>query len=150
MKLIVILLSVLLISGCVNSAQAYKEQIDRYNGKALSVVVTDFGEPTEIHVSKKSGRLIYNYKKSHYTAGSSPQNVAGLNSQGQSVITQTSGSSGYYDYCYTSFLLDAFSKAEITEQTKILGSAHTGNKCKEVLIWEHEVFNFVKSKKPKL
>ena len=143
MKLIVILLSVLLISGCVNSVQAYKEQIDRYNGKAVSFVVTEFGEPTEIHVSKKSGRLIYSYKKSRY---SGPQNVAGLNSQGQSVITQTSGSSGILEYCYTSFLLDAFSKAEITEQTEVLGSAHTGNKCKEVLVWDHEVFDFLKSK----
>jgi len=139
MKLIVILVSVLLISGCLNSAQAY-------TGKTLSLVVAEFGEPTEIHVSKKSGRLIYSYKKYRYSPGSRPQNVAGLNSQGQSVIKQTAGSSGRHEYCYTSFLLDTFSKAEITEQTKVLGSAHTGNKCKEVLVWEHEVFNFVKNK----
>jgi len=146
MKLIVILVTVLLISGCLNSAQAYQEQIDAYTGKTLSLVVAEFGEPTEIHVSKKSGRLIYSYKKHRYLPGSPPQNVAGLNSQGQAVMKQTASSLGRHEYCYTSFLLDTFSKAEITEQTKVLGSAHTGNKCKEVLVWEHEVFNFVKSK----
>ena len=129
------------MSGCLNSPQTYQEELDVYTGKELGYLLTVFGEPTEILVSKKSGRLIYRYKKSVYYKGSPSQYVATLNSQGQSVIKQTAGSSGgRYDYCHTSFLLDAYSKAEITEQTTVLRSVHAGNKCKEVLLWEHEIF----------
>ena len=129
MKLIVLLLAVFLMSGCLNSPYAYQDEINAYAGKELRNVIAVFGEPNELLLARDSGRVIYSYKKVRYSGG------GGFDIDGNLARSPT-----HVDYCYTNFFLDAYNKAEITDDTLVLGSTHSGNKCKEVLLWEHEVF----------